>query len=71
MISKIEKIMNAYIFILVCMLYVLGRLLDYALGLSWTETIFSFKNLIQILALATYLLCLLKLKRDGVIDSIW
>ncbi|MDK6233953.1 hypothetical protein ACX3VT_06865 [Aerococcus sanguinicola] len=69
--KRIEKIMNGYVFILVCMIYFLGRLLDFALGQSLSEVVWSFENFMYLLGLATYLFCLIKMKRDGVIDSIW
>lgn len=69
--KRIEKIMNGYVVILVCMIYFLGRLLDFALGQSLSEVVWSFENFMYLLGLATYLFCLIKMKRDGVIDSIW
>ena len=69
--KRIEKIMNGYVVILVCMIYFLGRLLDFALGQSLGEVVWSFENFMYLLGLATYLFCLIKMKRDGVIDSIW
>ncbi|WP_158698111.1 hypothetical protein [Staphylococcus simulans] len=68
---KKERAMNGYVLILLIMLIIMGRLLDYALQGSLKQTFFSTSFMVQMFALVSYTTILIALKVKGEIRGLW
>ncbi|RAN54306.1 hypothetical protein B8A46_03315 [Dolosigranulum pigrum] len=68
---KIEKIINGYMMIALLLLFIMGRLLDYALTMDFWGAVFSSSTFYHLVALSTYIACMINMKRRGIIDSYW
>ncbi|MCD8915462.1 hypothetical protein K2V61_07905 [Staphylococcus simulans] len=68
---KKERAMNGYVLILLIMLIIMGRLLDYALQGSLKQTFFSTSFMFHMFALVSYTTILIALKVKGEIRGLW
>ncbi|WP_208954385.1 hypothetical protein [Dolosigranulum pigrum] len=51
---KLEKIINGYMMIALLLLFIMGRLLDYALTMDFWGAVFSSSTFYHLVALSTY-----------------
>lgn len=68
---NVEKVMNGYILIALIIIILLGRLLTYALVGSLMQTLNSFSFYCHLICLSVYIYCLILLKKQGKIHSLW